>query len=53
MGHFLTASRRVFPALKVGTVEAAMVMDSPVCGLRPCRPRRPERAYMDILKDIT
>ena len=34
--HFPTASRRVFPALKVGTVEAAMVMGSPVCGLRPC-----------------
>jgi len=33
VGHFLTASRRVFPALKVGTVEAAMVMDSPVCGV--------------------
>ena len=31
MGQFLSTSRRAFPALNVGTVEAAIEMASPTC----------------------
>ena len=40
LNGYLTASRRVLPALNEGAVEAAMVMVSPVRGLRPVRAGR-------------
>ena len=39
LSHWLTASRRVLPALNEGAFEAAMAMLSPVRGLRPWRAR--------------
>ncbi len=32
---YLTASFNSLPSLKAGTLEAAMSISSPVCGLRP------------------
>jgi hypothetical protein len=37
---YLTASFNSFPGLKAGTLEAAMSISSPVCGLRPFRAER-------------
>ena len=33
--HYLTASLRALPALNAGTLEAAILISLPVCGLRP------------------
>ena len=38
--HYLTASLRALPALNAGTLEAAIVISLPVCGLRPLRSAR-------------
>ena len=38
--HYLTASLRALPALNAGTLEAAIVISAPVCGLRPLRAAR-------------
>ena len=35
--HYFTASFSSLPALKAGTLEAAICISSPVCGLRPVR----------------
>ncbi len=37
---YLTASLRALPALNAGTLEAAIVISLPVCGLRPLRAAR-------------
>src|SRR5690554_8140863 len=39
-GRYLTASFRALPALKPGTLEAAILISAPVCGLRPVRAAR-------------
>ena len=38
--NYLTASLRALPALNAGTLEAAIVISLPVCGLRPLRAAR-------------
>ena len=38
--HYLTASLRALPALNAGTLEAAILISLPVCGLRPLRAAR-------------
>jgi hypothetical protein len=37
---YLTASFNSFPGLKAGTLEAAISISAPVCGLRPFRAAR-------------
>ena len=37
---YLTASLRALPALNAGTLEAAIVISLPVCGLRTLRAAR-------------
>ena len=37
---YLTASLSALPALKAGTLEAAILISLPVCGLRPLRAAR-------------
>lgn len=38
--NYLTASFKALPALNAGTVVAAILIESPVCGLRPSRAAR-------------
>lgn len=38
--NYFTASFNAFPATKAGTLEGAIVISAPVCGLRPVRPAR-------------
>ena len=38
--NYLTASLRALPALNAGTLEAAILISLPVCGLRPLRAAR-------------
>ena len=51
--YYLTASFKALPALKPGTLLAAILISLPVCGLRPLRAARSRTSKADYLNFFT